>query len=148
MPNSTSAPRAGAGRRGWATRAATTRASGGGSAGAARTRCAAPGEAAPLMTGSSTAAAANRAVRRSQGPGLGTGEPPSQVAQRPGAGHIRQPLEVPGGRRGRRVTLEGGAAPRGVGRSQAGGRWLDDVVHEEDQTDGPYAPAHRREAGL
>src|SRR3954447_20623885 len=143
MPKSTSAPRAGASRRGWASRAAITSATSGGSASAASTRWAAPSEAAPLITASSTAHDANSAVSLSQAPGLGTGEPPAKIAQRSRGRDVRNTVEVPGGRRRRRVPLERVGQPGVVGGARAGACGLDDVDEEQQQADRHHAGSDR-----
>src|SRR4051812_7391767 len=145
MPNRTSALSAGTSKRGCAMRAATTSATSGGNASAASTRCAAPSDAAPLITASKTEADANSAVRCSHAPGLRTLDPPAYVAQRAGTRDIRNALEVPRRRWGRRVPLERVGEPRVVRGARAFARGLDDVDEEEQEADRHHAGADRRQ---
>ena len=68
-PNSAIETSAGTTRRRWPSHAATSTATSGGSASAESSWCAAPSDAAPLITASSVAADAPSAVSRSQGLG-------------------------------------------------------------------------------
>src|SRR3954468_13519913 len=145
MPNRTSALSAGTSRRGCAMRAATTSATSGGNASAARTRCAAPSDAAPLITASRTEADAKSAVRCSHAPGLRTLDPPAHVTQRPRARDVRNALEVPRRRRRRGVPLERVGEPRVVGGARTLARRLDDVDEEQQEADRHHTRTDRRE---
>src|SRR5207247_8273596 len=106
-----------------------TSATSGGSASAASSRCAAPRDAAPLITASRVANAAASAVSRSQGPGLGTAlgttdlcKAPAKIAERAGTRDVRHAVEVVRRRRRRRVPLERVGDPRVVAGAAAGAR--------------------------
>src|SRR5918994_615296 len=132
---------------GYASHASTAVAARSGSATSAIPQCVVPSSSTALMTTRPTAVAPAMVHARKTAPGstraalgrfaLATllTEPPSQVVEGPGAGHVRHVVEVVRGRRRRRVPLERVRLPRVVSDSPAAGARPQDVDREEQDRD-------------